>query len=350
MNRIIHLFLRATGPALALALSTASLADSVTLRASARVAPGAPVRIGDIADLEGAEAERLASVEVARADAGAFEIALDTVRQRAVDAGADPSRISFRGERTVVRPSRGGAKKPAAEAKPVAVAAAAEPITTVIDPATLGGVATPVAIACELVRNAHARHGDALRIEISRDELARIEPEPGIRYEVAPKSALAADRIDLEVTAFRGDEIVRRERVRMHVRVEREVAVTRSAAKRGETIAAETIAVERRLVAASDTDAIADPKAVREATLARSVAEGAMLRAEDLARQVAVRRNERVIVRREIGMVAIELEAVALEDGAPGETIALERRGAARARDTRTISAEVIGRGRAVIR
>ncbi|MFM7135121.1 MAG: flagellar basal body P-ring formation chaperone FlgA [Planctomycetota bacterium] len=346
MTRTIRLLLAA--PALALALVQSAAADSVTLRPSARVAPGEPVRIGDIADLEGPDAERLAEVEVARADSGAFEIALDSVRQRAVAAGADPSRIAFRGERTVVRPLR--AAKPRPDAEPKATAAPAAPKTVVIDPAATADAATPIAIACGLVSNAQSEHRGSLRIEIAADELARIAPEPGFRYEVAPKSALSAERVDVEIAALRGDEVVKRERVRLHVRVEREVAVAKAAAKRGERLAEETIAVERRLVSVADAGRVADPTAARDATLARTVSAGEVLRSDDLARQIAVRRNERVIVRREIGMVAIELEAIALEDGAPGETIALERRGAVKARDGRPISAEVVGRGRAVIR
>jgi flagella basal body P-ring formation protein FlgA len=53
---------------------------------------------------------------------------------------------------------------------------------------------------------------------------------------------------------------------------------------------------------------------------------------------------------REIGMIAVELEAVALEDGSMGDIIALETRGAGRGRDSKALSAEVVGRGRAVVR
>jgi flagella basal body P-ring formation protein FlgA len=56
------------------------------------------------------------------------------------------------------------------------------------------------------------------------------------------------------------------------------------------------------------------------------------------------------MVRREIGMVAIEFEALALEDGSTGDVIAVEQAGKGRRRDVRALTAEVTGPGRAVIR
>jgi hypothetical protein len=73
---------------------------------------------------------------------------------------------------------------------------------------------------------------------------------------------------------------------------------------------------------------------------------------------IAIRRNDRVIVRRELGLVAIELEAIAQQDGRLGQRILLQRAGSPRDRNARskpaddgaTFTAEVIGNGRAVIR
>ena len=55
-------------------------------------------------------------------------------------------------------------------------------------------------------------------------------------------------------------------------------------------------------------------------------------------------------MRREVGMVAIEFEAIALEDGTAGDIIAFEKAGTRHSRDRRPISAEIVGPGRAVIR
>ena len=78
--------------------------------------------------------------------------------------------------------------------------------------------------------------------------------------------------------------------------------------------------------------------------------EGSVIESDDLARTLAVRRNERVLLRREIGLVAIEIEAIALEDGVAGDLVAFETRESGRRRDARAVTAEVVGRGRAVIR
>ncbi|MFZ9880919.1 MAG: flagellar basal body P-ring formation chaperone FlgA [Phycisphaerales bacterium] len=331
---------------IAAVLAGTAAADSVTLRTSVRVAAGRDVVLADIATLDGPAAERLATTVITRADAGAFEISLEKVRQRLVDAGADLRTLDVRGEKTVVRPAA------IAKAPPARVAATAieREAVTVVDPSLYAGNATPLAIACELVRNAHPDADGALRIELSREDLDELAPAAGLRHEIVAKSSLSADRVELEVVAFRGHEIVSRNRVRLSPKLEREVAVAESDNRRGAALSSASFRIEKRLVSPTESARLADPASVAGRVLAQTVPAGTVLRADHLAKEIAVRRNDRVLVRREIGMVAIELEAGALEDGAAGETIALETTGSRRVRDQRRVTAEITGQGRAVIR
>lgn len=331
---------------LAAVLAGTAAADSVTLRTSVRVAAGRDVVLADIATLDGAAAEKLAATVIVRADSGAFEISLEKVRQRLVDAGADLRTLEVRGEKTVVRPAA-VAKEPPARVTTTSIERDA---ITVVDPSLYAGNATPLAIACELVRNAHADAGSALRIEISREDLDELAPAAGLRHEIVAKSSLAAERVELEVVGYRAHEVVSRNRVRLSPKFEREVAVAEGDNRRGTTLSSASFRIEKRLVSPAEAARLADPASVAGRALAQTVPAGTAIRADHLTKEIAVRRNDRVLVRREIGMVAIELEAVALEDGAAGDTIALETTGSRRVRDQRRVNAEITGHGRAVIR
>ena len=75
-----------------------------------------------------------------------------------------------------------------------------------------------------------------------------------------------------------------------------------------------------------------------------------MVERDDLTRPEQVKRRDIVKVRREVGVIAIEIEAIALEDGAVGDVIAFEHHGRRRARDAKAFTAEITGPGEAVIR
>lgn len=345
-------------------------ADTVALRGSARVAPGAPVTLADIAELDGDAARRLGAVEIARGSDTAFEIAISAVRTKLAAAGAPEATMRFRGDRVVVRPLRGapddatpaGKSADKAGAKPRATVAAAAQVT--IDPALHVGQATPLGTMCELLRNAFGDDAAAVRLLLGPADVAKLEPRAGLRYEITPRSALKADFVSFEIVGLEGDRAVSRERVRVSVRLARDVAVVQAASRRGTSLDAGDYTVERRDVPPSLAARAVDPASIAGTSLARSLDAGVVIGADDIARPATIRRNDRVVVRREIGLVAIELDAIALEDGRLGDRIELQLTAAARdrasragrsakdraANEPRTLTAEVIGNGRAVVR
>jgi flagella basal body P-ring formation protein FlgA len=354
--RIARLILLALPAALACASTT--FADTIALRPSARVAPGDPVTLADIAELKGDEAQRFAEVEIARGADKAFEIEIAAVREKLAGAGAKGTTLHFAGERVVVRPSR----TPKVDAKPIAPAAAARAAAPEeaegIDPALYAGNGTPLGVVCELLRNAFGADASALRLHISAADHAKLAPKPGFRHEVSARSAIKSDFVSFEIAALNGDHQVSRERVRVSVRLIREVCVATDAARRGRPLTGEAFTVETREIAPSVAERAALPSALANTSLARSLDAGVVIAGEDLVKGIAIRRNDRVIVRRELGLVAIELEAIAQQDGRLGERILLQRAGSPRDRNARskpaddgaTFTAEVIGNGRAVIR
>jgi len=337
-----------------LASSATAFADTVTLRASVRVAADGPVTLGDIAELDGARASALASAVVDDAAAVARELDRESIRTRLAAAGVDLKGIRFRGDRTVVRPLAAGspvrrADRAAADpAQETRGARAGAPV--VIDPALHEGLATPLGLVSDMLVHAFGLEGASLELHLDEGDLARLAPRGPMRVEVAARSALRADSVNFEIVVLDGDEIASRERVRVLPRIVREVAVAAEPIRRGKAVSAEIIAVERRALAPTVAARAAAPELALGATLARSVNRGAVLAREDLVAAASVRRNDRVLVRREIGGVVIELEAIALEDGVIGQTIALARAGTARTRDAKPIHAEIVGSGRGVVR
>ncbi|MHC5024827.1 MAG: hypothetical protein ACYTGG_13140, partial [Planctomycetota bacterium] len=91
--------------AMVLVACAAAHADSITLRASVRAPAGArTVTLGQVADLDGPEASRFASLEIAHLDDGAVEVPVTEIRRLLHEAGAHWGRIHLNGRRVVVRP------------------------------------------------------------------------------------------------------------------------------------------------------------------------------------------------------------------------------------------------------
>ena len=355
----------------AAATAATTAAGIVRLLPSVRIAPGCAFTLADIADLDGPEAESLADIVLGRGETGAFELSAERIRQQLVVAGGNPAKIEFIGTRTVVRPLRAAGEVPAAAAGANTTPANTTPANTgdaagdipatpvaqqadgmrVIDPAGHAGTSTPLAIICEIVRNAYGEDACDLRLHIAEATLAQIAPVPGVRYEVAKKSSLRGPRLELEVVARAAGREPQRTRVRIDVRFEREVLVSRGEARRGGRADGDAATVERRMLTPDEARTAADPHAVAaDATFARAVPRGGVVERDDLTRPEQVKRRDIVKVRREVGVIAIEIEAIALEDGAVGDVIAFEHHGRRRARDAKAFTAEITGPGEAVIR
>ena len=331
-----------------------AFADAVTLRGAVRVSHGATVTLAEVATLDGAAVEKFATLEIATADSGAFEVSVDMLRQKLAAAGADLKLIRFSGNTTVVRPLRGRAAEVAASLvvkvqTPLASVATVK-TETLTDPREFASQLTPLGIVCNLVSNAFGDDASTMRLYIRDADLAKLAAKPGLRYEIIPRSALKTDRIDMEVVAYEGVKSVSRERVRIEPRLSRVACVTECDLRRGAALDSVSFKSDEQVLAPSVASRVAHQDEVNASTLARTIPAGSIIESNDLARELAIRRNDHVMVRREVGMVAIEIEAIAMEDGSTGDIIALQRAGSARHRGALALSAEVVGQGRAVIR
>jgi hypothetical protein len=114
----------------AAAAAQVSLGDEITLKGSVRLKEGAEtVRLADIAELTGPNAQRFAETSVAEVSdsAEAIEITVRQVRSRLDDAGAHWGLIQLNGRTVIVRPAASRAATPPLTMTPVAIEQPAAP-------------------------------------------------------------------------------------------------------------------------------------------------------------------------------------------------------------------------------
>ncbi|MHC4274504.1 MAG: hypothetical protein ACYSUR_12670, partial [Planctomycetota bacterium] len=106
----------------AAALAHTVAADEITLKGSVRLEAGAQtVRLGDIAELSGPDAQRFADTVVAGAPGTTepLEITVRQVRTKLDDAGAHWGKIQLSGRTVIVRPAAPRAAAPPLTMTPV---------------------------------------------------------------------------------------------------------------------------------------------------------------------------------------------------------------------------------------
>lgn len=341
-----------------LVLAASAAADSIILRGSVRLPVGADevVRLADIAQLEGPEALRLAQVEVGRLSAaGSLEITIDELRATLDAAGARWASIDLSGRTASIRRSepRPQAMAPMnvapAPQEPAVVPAPPKEVHVLVGEAL--GLPTPRGLVADLLTVAHARRDHRLRFAVDAADLPVLdEVRPGLRYEITPLTSATVDRVVVRVIARDGDRIVERREISLRPEIEVDAAVATTLIRRGTALDGAPLTIGAVWVPPSELDRIVTPDRLVGAVAIDAIEPGARVLVKDIKRDADVRRNQVVSVRRELDLVAIELQAVALEDGGLGDVIRLQIVDRRNRRDRRTFEAVVVGPGQAVVR
>jgi flagella basal body P-ring formation protein FlgA len=337
------------------ALARASLGDEITLKGSVRLkATATTVRLADIAEVSGPDAQRLAETIIAEAPANTepMEITVRQVRARLDDAGAHWGRIQLNGRTVIVRPAAPRAAAPPLTMTPVAIEPPAKP-----QPA--GPPAPKHELAADLVDLTTLRGAvawmfiDGLGIAPQKLRLVFDErsnelldtDQNAFRFEIQPLGSLAADRVDLNVRAWSPEgRIEQRYSTTVGPTVNIDVAVLRRDIARGEEIRDEDLAAEARWLPPSHAAQMSSRvQAVGRVADTRLKA-GDALRATHIKREHVIRRGDRIMVRCLVGGVVISLEAEARTDGAKGDRVELRKHG-----ERNTFMATATGPGAAVI-
>ena len=347
-----------------LVLGTASAADSIVLKAVVRLpAETSSVKLGDIAYLEGEEALRLADVEVARLDERpTVELPLEEIRAKLTAAKARWASIDLSGRTVTVRRPIDGrplamrgmtvedeARPRIAPPSPEEKIAAREREVFLAD--SVVGAMTPRGLIAELVRNVHAAKGTQVRLSIDGADAALLDDtDPAHRYEIIPLTSLSADRIMVRIVTRADDKVLARRDVSVVPTLETQVATATRSIRRGMDIDADAYTVAAEFVSPTEFGRLAPATSVQGAAVTDAINQGERITQDKLRRAIEIRRNDKVTVRREMGMVAIELAAIAIQDGSVGDEIQLQVVDRKNRKDKRVFTAVVTGPGRAVLR
>jgi len=323
----------------ALLVGLTARAGEIALRPSARLTPGAPVTLGDVATLTGDDAAALAptALDVRRGSDGAAEITVEDVRAALDAAGVNWGRLTLRGSVCAVRAAE---PTPATPDAPRRARSRDEPAAV-----DLAGPPTVRTRLARLVARLYGVTPDNLRLRFDeRDAEFLSTPESGRRIEIQPAATPNASRFSAVVWLYAGDELLGSRSVRVDVRVRRPVVVLTRALDRGDAVTPDAVRSETLWVEPAGSAMVGAVEDAVGAVARKRLDAGAILRAEALEPPIVVRRGELVTVHCVSGGVVVKAKARAARDGRAGERLELRMDGS-----KKTFVARVVAPGRAVV-
>ena len=330
--RVLFMFL-----ALALA-ALAAPADTVRLHPQAVVAGGGSVTLGDVAELDGADARALRGLVVGRFPAGVSGVAsevvvpIDTVLRRLDAAAVNLSVLSVKGARScrVIRstaadpdaaPAVPSEPTPFAPAAPFAPSAPAPPAVAYPDTApTLSQRVTD-----QLEHLTHADPG-ALTVTFRGDADAAAwlnAPAPAGDVEITLESRTGLGRVPVRVRRFTDDGQVHETRLTADVVQQVGVVVVTAPIRRGDRFTAQNVAVQPVELDRGHGTPVADLDAVLGRAASAALRVGTPVIDRHLAPDVLVKRGDLVTVTVHRGRLMIRTVGRAAENGERGSIIAL---------------------------
>ena len=326
-----------------LAAAGARAQDALTLLRTARVEPGRPVLLGDVARVQGPAAARLSALVLVESpqdqttDAGGwFRVEIDQVREALeAELGEAAGMIALSGSacdvqavRPILTPPQDDQERP--EAGPVPDAG------TLIGLDTIRG-----AVAREIARVLQT-DPTALRLAFEPQDREFLDTVPGARL-LEVTAVGSSERMPMGVRLYEADGRSERRTIRVGVQVLRPVAVVSRVLPRAAPIEAADIAIEQRWVA--PTDRVVDPGLAVGSVTKRRLEPGELVQTHLIEPPVLVHRGDRVQVRVRCGELILRREAYAMDDATQGQTIEF----AARDNPRQRFRAVVVGRGQAAI-
>lgn len=336
--------LAAIGAVLAVA-TQAGAQTNVVMRPGAAARAGEPVRISDVAALEGPDAGRLADVVVLDKAVGEPNgIAAVTASQvhaaaeRAVP-GLNWGRVTISGGTCYVRVGPGAERAPE-PAKPAREHEAPAPIDS-----------SDGSVRAEVTHRLASLYGvepAGIRVGFSGlsagDQAFLNRPlQAGVRYEVQPAASARSGRVPLRVDVYRGDRLAESRTLNADVLVKRSVVVASMTIERDAVVTADAVTGEERWLTPDAPAGLTTEQAVG-ATARRRVDAGRVVTAADVQTPVVVRKGETVWVHCLSGSMVVKVRAKALADGRDGQEVPMQVEGS-----KKTFTARMSGRGTAVM-
>ncbi|MDZ4754106.1 MAG: flagella basal body P-ring formation protein FlgA [Phycisphaerae bacterium] len=342
----------------ALAVPSVAVADSIVLRANVKLEGDAThVRLRDVAYLDGESATGLGDTIIAElGGVSSLTLTLDEVRSKLSVHGAKVGLLDFSGKDVTVRSAHADR---AAAMRGMAVDDLATPTIAPPPPGPRDefiadisrSALTPRGLIADLISNAHADKHTPVRLAVEGVDAALLDATDRTRrYEIVPLTSLSADSVRVRIIGREGDTVVSRTDVTVRVTLESQVAVARYAIRRGGSTGGDAVEVATAWVPPSTFGKLVNVEMVGSAIAQANIAKSDRILRDMVRKPIEIKKNDKVTVRRELGTVAIEVAAVADEEGGLGDTIrffALDRKDR---KNRKPFTAVVTGPGRAVIR
>ncbi len=310
--------------------ATAKEANSITLKGSCRVCPGASVLLGDVAILEGSVAKGLAGVVVVGAGDVAAVSPLDVpiARVRAALASFDSSlegRVLVNGSSTRVWVGAAPAISPHEPVQPVVTANAGPTIRDAVMDKVAGvlGVATSA-----LTLSFEAQDAEFLAMS-TRGRTVAVSPTG------------TGERIGVMVKLYERDRVVASQSMRVGVAIRQKCAIAVASLDRAAPVATNSFKIEERNIAPGMI--IADPATLVGRTTRSRLAPGEIIEARDVESPVVVSRGDVVTIECLSGAIMLKTYGRARGSGREGDIVSFEP-----LRKGRPFEARIAGPGRAV--
>jgi flagella basal body P-ring formation protein FlgA len=349
---------RWTGGATAImVLAAAAPADSIRMKNTACLAANAPaITISDVAELDGADAQRFGDVVIAAVDRkdDLLQVTVDQVRAALNEAGVHWGRVDLNGWKTTVRITSALADAP------LAMTGAAIDSTLLNTPSNDDQQSPPhiELIASRVVddntmtgliaREMAKRYGvDPQNLRLKFDENDRdVLQLPAESCRIALQSALSADRNAsiFETRIWKDGAIMPSRSIAVRADMKINAAYSARELRRGAVLTRADVIAREAWIGEPEFSDILPAGAAVQRIARRNITEGELLRQSDFDRQTVIARGDLVKVRCLVGGVAIAMEAEAHGAGATGDVIELRKPG-----ERETFLARVAGPNEAVV-
>jgi flagella basal body P-ring formation protein FlgA len=324
---------------LALVAASTTFADTITLRSSVRMpADGSALRLVDAAVLDGAEAERFATVELHPAHdlLEAIEIDVHSIQQQLDELGANWAKLALSGGNVVVRPRITLPMEARLNTHILARPAIAPQATHDLIGAMGGEPAAfrPLAawadegqIAAgivEVITQEWGEQAGAVHLALDERSLAAL-PADATSLTIEPRgSTRGVDWFDVQIRAERGGDRLRPTKtllVRVDLRVDTRTATAQHRLSANRTLQLDDLSMGMARLRPTDALRALQPEHLIGRRLQRTVESGQPILGSSLEPEMVIQRNDRVQVVMHGPFRLSGNDAVALERGAIGERI-----------------------------
>jgi len=310
-------------------LPAGAIADTVRLNRSVVIhGSEGPIRVGDVAQLIGANALQARDTELIAASevriGAEFEITLAQIREALARRDVNLGRIAMSGDRCRVfvtapvdpqRDARDG--DPHGADQSGTADAPGVWASDLMDQPTLRGQ-----IARTVAGQIFDRDPNSIRITFSDNDRDQLDLSTTAHdFEILPQATSASSQIPFDVRVFQGERLVRTVRVVVQILLRQEVFVAQRYVARGEIIrpgdfVREIRMIEPHPIAPEAMDAIIEGQEARG-----RIVRGEILRVGQIVEPIVIQRNQEVDLVCKVGAFVVSQKVRALESGRTGEII-----------------------------